>query len=311
MTYTKLVTEFYVPTTSISRVQDCLKDIVAAVEAHKGVGIDGGAPFVTIQGPYSDGIINSSNGGTHGQAGSRNGLERGRKVATNGDEDLPRDTFQGEDGADTGTRGSADTGTGADQPKRGRGRPRKSADGDGGSTAQAGSSSGERDRGRSSSRSTEDDGGNEPVGTREGSGKADREGKGRDGGSERSRDDQRGNRQASRVTESDEWGGEDEGGEWADEEEEDPELVAARSPGDTNWPDSLTPKDIDKTVLSTLLGDHYKATGGKDRAPTFELMESVTGVRQISQIDEDDYVKLAKALLKDAARYRFGIKKPK
>ncbi len=85
---------------------------------------------------------------------------------------------------------------------------------------------------------------------------------------------------------------------------------AVRIPGD-EWPDYLTPETIDKTVLNTLLGDHFRATGGKDKALTTEIMEATTGLRSISHIEEENYRKLAKALIKDAARYTYGIKKPK
>lgn len=281
MPKTAITVHFLLPTTAIMRVQDCLAEIVKAVENHKG-----NTPVVTIHGPIADDFTEKKNGqgssedSRNTDLGRRDERERERDVASDGNAD---------DGGDDG------------KPKRGRGRPRK----------EEGPSSGKPDEREPPARDSEGDRRNEPVGTRKGSGKADREGTGRDGGSERSRDDQRGNHEASRVKTDDDWTDESTDSDWADEiTEEEGEDYHAKTPGD-NWPNHLTPKEIDKTVLSTILGDHYKATGGKDRGPTFELMESVTGHRQLGHVDEADYRKLAKALLKDIARYKHGVKRPK
>lgn len=82
--------------------------------------------------------------------------------------------------------------------------------------------------------------------------------------------------------------------------------------GPTYWPDDLMPEgEITKEVLAELLAAHFNASGGKDREPTFALMAEITGERSVKNVKPADYVKLAKALLKDVAKYRYGIKAAK
>lgn len=78
------------------------------------------------------------------------------------------------------------------------------------------------------------------------------------------------------------------------------------------WPDDLMPEgEITKETLSELLAAHFNSTGGKDREPTFALMQETVGERSIKNVDPKNYDKLARALLKDIAKYTYGIKKPK
>lgn len=284
MPKTALTVAFEIPTTSMSRVQDVMVEIKKAVDDHKGMNF-----FVTIQGPIADNYEAKENG----------------KRTEDSEEHSERRSMDGR-GTGSGTGGD-DGSDGDDKPKRGRGRPRKS---DAGSSEASGSASGKRQRSDEDGDGSEGTDGNESVRTRKGSDEGSGQGEGRSGGSGRGGSSERGNRQASRVKddEGDDWGDEDGGDNF---EEDDPEEVAAKS--SKEWPDSLTPdeRDIDKPYITKLLGDHYNASGGKDRTLTFDVMEDATGTRKLAEIDEQDYVKLAKALLKDIARYKYGIKKAK
>lgn len=79
----------------------------------------------------------------------------------------------------------------------------------------------------------------------------------------------------------------------------------AKSPGE--WPDSLTPETVDRTTLSGIMSDHYRAHGGKFRDVTFDLLFEACEAEDIAAVPEEDLRRVAKVFLKDAARYKFGI----
>jgi hypothetical protein len=285
------------PHVSISRYGDMMTDVRSSVEKHKGE-----ITLVQMTGPISDGTTGERNGeSSQSSDDGGSGRELGRSERSR----AARDAF---DSPDAGS-GSGSGEPAADAPRR-RGRPSNAERAE--RAAQAGASAGERSSGERAAPAGRGEGAqrNEPERTREGSDTRSRQGEGRSGSSERGRDDQRGNREAARIEPADDWGDSPE--DWADEITGDEgEDFHAKTPGD-DWPDHLMPEgEIDKTVLSTLLGDHYKATGGKDRSLTFEVMENAVGTRQLGMVNEADYDRLARALLKDTARYRHGIKKPK
>jgi hypothetical protein len=83
----------------------------------------------------------------------------------------------------------------------------------------------------------------------------------------------------------------------------------AKTPGDA-WPDSLTPESVTRETLNELMATHYQAAGGKSREPTFDLLHLVCEADGLASVPAAEYRRLAKALLKDTARYRYGLKKP-
>jgi len=283
MARTKLVVEFFLPTTSINRVQDCMGEVVKVVESHKGT-----TPFVVISGPHSD------NGEV--KNGEEQGSELGRARRADSGSSVAAGTGDNGTGAGIGT----DTG---EPVKRGRGRP------PGSGKARSGSSEEGRGTddasGASSSEGTRND---EPVRTREGADKGSTEGRSGSRGSTGSGDDQRGDREEAGLDEG--WDEEASGDDWSDADDENDEEWHAKTPGH-EIPDRFLPKEIDKATVQQLLADHYKATGGKDRGPTFDLMDDAVGSKQLSNVSEADYKKLAKALIKDTWRYRYGVKKSK
>lgn len=284
MSKTKMTFEFFVPTASVARCIDVRDGIIDYVTRNHRVE----SVFATITtGPFDE-----EEGTDSGK--ERSGLGRQPEGSDNGD----------------------DADAGSDEPKpvkRGRGRPRKHPEAQGKAAQERGGDESEDAEGGQAA------GGTKPERTRKGAGEGAGEGEGR-GGSTRGRgDDQRGNRQAARISSGedrgeaqDEWeeaGDEKDVGELWDEAEDEPaELIAARSKGE--WPDSLTPKEIDKTVIQSLLGEHFKSHGGKKKELTFDIMMEVTGARALGEVDPSDYEALAKALLKDAAKYNYGLKKP-
>lgn len=292
MPKTRITVAFEIPTTSMSRVQDVLGPIKEAVDSHKGQEF-----LVTIVGPIADNY--STEAKTNGKREDAEEHPRSGRVERDGSAER---SVSGDGGKSVG-----DDGDDGDKPKRGRGRPRKS-DGD---AASSGSSERKRDRDAEDASGAEGSEHDEPKRTRKGSDEGASEGRSRSRGASGSGDDQRGNREASRVKDdADDWG--DEGGD-SFEEPSDEELEEAAAKSSKAWPDSLTPndEDIDKPYITKLLGDHYNATGGKDRTLTFDLMDEVCETRKLGEVEEDDYRKLAKALLKDIARYKHGVKKAK
>lgn len=297
MPKTKLTLEFFLPTTSMTRVQDALVAIVGVVESHKG-----NSPFVTIAGPFADNFEKAQDNGKEDNGSS--GLGR----AAVGRDGAGSAAAGGDAG---GSAGDALDGAaaGGDEPKRKRGRPA-------GSTGKARSGKAERERDDAGSDDANGAEGTEravALGTREGADEGAGEGEGGRGRADGSGDDQRGDREASRVED----GADEEATEWGDDDDWGEEVIAeeneefhSKTPGDA-WPDHLTPKDIDTAVLTSLLAAHYKATGGKDRGLTFDIITRVAGVRALKDIKPEFYTDVAKALLKDTARYTYGVKKAK
>jgi hypothetical protein len=58
------------------------------------------------------------------------------------------------------------------------------------------------------------------------------------------------------------------------------------------------------------MSDHFRAAGGKQKAPTFQILRDVSNVDVLAAVPEEDFDTLARRLLKDTARYRYGLKKP-
>jgi hypothetical protein len=74
------------------------------------------------------------------------------------------------------------------------------------------------------------------------------------------------------------------------------------------WPDSLTPEVVDRTTLSGIMSDHYRAHGGKFRDVTFDLLFEACEADDIAAVPEKDLRRVAKVFLKDTACYKFGVK---
>lgn len=85
------------------------------------------------------------------------------------------------------------------------------------------------------------------------------------------------------------------------------EAWCAKTPGD-DWPDSLTPADVDRSTLTTIMSDHYRAHGGKVKAVTFDLLFKACEAAVIADVPEKELRRVAKLFLKDTARYVHGIK---
>lgn len=289
---TKLTFSAFLPTTSISRVQDYMTDLVKVANSHKASDF-----FAVIEGPFSDNAERVTN---YDQSESSRttapGLGRGPGNGT-------------EPGIEPGI---ASDGTGEPGTGRKRGRPPGSTKKEGQAPVER---DGERERPEGPGSARQDGNGNVIQRTRESPQQGRSERTEGDGGSGRSGGPVSRSEPPSRIStgedrgEDDGWGNDD-NNPWDEPSGDLTVEEAVNLPGD-EWPDYLTPKEIDRTVMNTLLGDHYRATGGKDRGLTLEVMDRVTGVQQIAKVDERDYVKLARALIKDAARYEQGIKKPK
>lgn len=310
MPKTKIVLEGFLPTTSYSRASDFLTEVRKVCEAHKFEGL-----FITNSGPFPDSYTEGKSAyDQHQQAGRHEdpradeGRERARAAAEDfGDE-------AGDDGR--GPEGDPGTGKRTRKPRSDAGKPRGPRGGrgdDGAGEAGSGSSAGQRehrgeDRAEAGPQRSRGDGdGPAPArgerGQRPGQGA---DGRPRGGGRGDGHADDR-NEQAAPV--ADDW---DEG---TDEEALDPEEVNseegedwwAKTPGD-EWPDSLTPEKITRETISELMSEHFRATGGKAKKLTLDLVWAVCKVDKLAAVSERDFRPLAKALLKDAARYRHGIK---
>jgi hypothetical protein len=67
---------------------------------------------------------------------------------------------------------------------------------------------------------------------------------------------------------------------------------------------------IDRKALAAMLSEHFRAAGGKSKTPTYDLLHEVAGTDDLAKVKTADYDKLARALLRDTAKYRHGVKKP-
>jgi hypothetical protein len=82
----------------------------------------------------------------------------------------------------------------------------------------------------------------------------------------------------------------------------------AREPDDEEWPDKLMPEgELDKAMMGEILSQHFEQSG--DRAKTLAMLKDVTGEGALANVHSDDYDKAARALLKDAARIKYGVKR--
>lgn len=330
MAQTKFQFEGFAPFTNDSRLSEFARAIAAVFEAHRVTGF-----FTTQTGPYPDGFTdkgftngpNSRPAAAAPAGGARDDQrsERARAAAEDfgGPEDEP-DPLAGSEPVEVrgpNLAGDRRDGQPADgEPGRQRrkrsdaGKPRGPRGAASGSAAEGRSDDDQRTEGRDAS--GRDGNGRAAQGSRAGVG----EGEGADGRSGRGggrpgRSDDR-DAEAPAVSSAaddfaDDWNtrepavdpadfrtGEDDGvngEEWC-----------AKSPGD--WPDSLTPEKVDRTTLSGLMSDHYRAHGGKFRAVTFDLLFEACQAQDIASVPEKDLRRVAKVFLKDTARYKFGIK---
>jgi hypothetical protein len=64
---------------------------------------------------------------------------------------------------------------------------------------------------------------------------------------------------------------------------------------------------LDKAALGQVLSQHFEQSG--DRAKTLAVLKEATGESALPNVHPDDYDKAARALLKDAARIEYGVKR--
>lgn len=320
----KVVVQFYLPTTSYSRIGDGLQAIFDVVKAQRGEGY-----FATISGPHgeeeataqkpegpNDRRLDEQRSGSGRASEAREAFEGG-KGAADAAKPAPAPTASADDGKPRASTG-----------KRGRppgSRNRKDA-------GEAGASEERPERRERQSGDTEDARGDEPVRTREVSDEGAPAGGGRARGADRSRDDQRGDREAPRLKvvpksqddgidwgEDDEWGGGED--DAADPPSDDPfdeddmdEAWIAKAPGDL-WPIKRMPISEDELtipVLSKLLSEHHMAaTGGSDDRSLTRAILAKFAADNLKNLDERDYWKFARTIVKDTMRYVHGVKAQK
>lgn len=279
MTRTKVALEFFLPTGSFSRINDAIEETRAVLEKHKGTDF-----FITYSGPFPDDTEAKTDG---------------RRDA---DRDLGRSGSRDQAGAEARPE-PAEPADPSEPVKRGRGRPRKSDDG---AAEASGPSAGQRGgkRAEGPGEPAEGDRRHERDGTDEGAGKGRGEGEGRTRGTGRDRGTEQRDPEPARVKPAaDEW---DDPAPAVDNDEEGEDWWA-KTPGD-EWPDHLMPEGtLDKASLGEVLSQHYEQTG--DRAKTLAVLKEATGESGLVNVHPDDYDKAARALLKDAARIRHGVKR--
>ena len=64
---------------------------------------------------------------------------------------------------------------------------------------------------------------------------------------------------------------------------------------------------LDKAMLGEILSQHFEQSG--DRVKTLAVLKEATGEGALPNVHPDDYDKAARALLKDAARIQYGVKR--
>ena len=317
MAKTKLVLEILLPTTSLARISDFTTAFDALRKTHKASGL-----FVTTSGPFPDdfnerGTNDSSQQsgtvrpGSDGRPGSGERSERGQAAAADFSEaeqpNTPAEPESGDGGKPAG---------GGRKPRSDAGKPRgaqaggKAAEGPERAGRGSGSEGGAKRNGNDDA----------PQGSRQGRGQGEGQDSGpRDGGRGAGRADQR-NAEAARVSASDEdWGAG--GNSGASDDDRAPgvedEAWHAKTPDEDGWPDHLMPAgDLDRAAMATIFSDHYRAHGGKFRAVTFDLLwdatqDSVHGpAENLDKLHPDDFDMVARVMLRDAAKYRHGLKPP-
>ena len=320
MPKTKLQAELFLPTTSVARISDFATDLNAVLVKHKAEGF-----FLTTSGPFPDkyterGFTNVATVGTtrsvdspDGRPGDGERSERARQAAADFGAQGPEP--EPEPGAEAGDGSKP---AGGRKPRSDAGKPRGARGGTEAGTAGEGPE--RAGRGSRAQAGAERDGnGDAPQGGQQGRGEREGQDRGpRVGGRGAGRADQR-DAEASRVAAQDEdWGSGGSAGASDDEREPGVEDEAwhAKTPDEDGWPDHLMPPgDLDRAALSTILGDHYRAHGGKFRSVTFDKLwdatqDSVHGAAEnLDQLHPDDFDHVARVLLRDAAQYRHGIKK--
>lgn len=306
------------PHTSFARIGDFMDDLRKLLPQHKVAALAANFTQEANDATHSGNARADGGGGTGGSGGNGGGRVDGRSDAAR----RAAEDFAEGSGAD----GAGPEGEPAAEPAapRRRGRPPGSGNRAAGGAEASGTPARGRKRAEGSGGAAEGTARTEPVGTRQGADKGAGEGQGRRGGAGGGGDDQRGNREAPRISSGGDRGEAPAAGGW-DEEDATPAVGAENSEegaewwcktpdfddGSTQWPDHLMPEgDIDLGVLGTLSAGHFTAAGGKDREPTYALTEKVTGQRALKNVDPQDYPELAAALLKDTARYEHGVKKP-
>lgn len=299
MSKTKVQLEFFIPTGSLSRINDAIEETRAVLTKHKGTEF-----FITYSGPFPD----DTRGKTDDQQPDpRRDLGRAGRDEANA---RARDDFK-EDPRPAEPAGAEDGADEPAEPKRKRGRPA----GSGKRAAEApGSPAGQPERDAEGPGRGEGNRGHEPRGTDEGTGQGRGEGEGRARGAGADRGAERRDPDAARVKPA--------ADEWDDEPAAPPagkakgtkltrdELEAhyAKEPDDVEWPDSLMPEgDLDRAAMGEILSQHYEQTG--DRAKTLTVLKAATGEGTLANVHPDDYDKAARALLKDAARIKHGVKR--
>jgi hypothetical protein len=338
MAQTKFVFEGFAPFTNDSRLSEFSRAIAAVFDAHRVTGF-----FVTQTGPYPDGYIerifpHGPNSRTRTDArpdggGGDQRSERARLAAEDfGGPGPVEQVHNPEPGPEVGgdRRDGHEDGDGAGEPVRKRkprsdaGKPRGPRGGAASGSAAEGRRDGQHAEGRDASErdgdGTASRGGREGVGPGEGADGRSGRGVGRPG------DHHDRDAEAAPVSAKDEdWSGRGNARAASDdlwskrEPEVDPadlrkdadygengEEWCAKAP-DLEWPDSLTPEKVDRTVLSGIMSDHYRAHGGKFRDVTFDLLFEACQADDIASVPEKDLRRVAKVFLKDTARYKYGL----
>ena len=317
MAKTKVVLEFFLPTTKTQVVANCMADVLSMAKTT----YDARDVFASYSGPFVDEYVpenrrgnneasgNSRNGSGGGGAGGGRADGGGRVERSARDEadERARSDFEDDERArsdfedDEGNAGPAEPAPEPAEPKRKRGRPPGSGKRAEASGSAAGSEQREQ-RAEGTGRSAEGNRGNVSRGTDEGAREGRGQGEGGSRGAGADRGNQRRDAEQARVADPNDWNDDDgpdanleEGPDWW-----------AKTPGD-EWPDHLTPENIDETVLAQLLAKHFEACG--DRQKTYAVMQEATNERTLKNVHPDDFDKLARALLKDAARIQFGVKR--
>lgn len=324
---TKITVATFLPTTSRSRHMDFLADLEKVVTAHKGHGTQ-----VVISGPYHPGYVPEELRGTDNAKHATSDAGGGSDGGTGGGERSERQRAAAADFAEPEAPADAGKPAGGRKPRSDAGKPRGPR---GGGAEASGSAAGQsgRGRGRGSAQGGDAAGGDGDGSAPEGGEQRGRAGEKADGGSGRGRGQARraddGDAEASRVAAAaEDWGSSsssakdandgkpgiggkaEDGPEFDNFEEE--EAWWAKTPDEDGWPDSLMPEQdpLTRSDMSNLMSDHFRAAGGKFREPTFDLLYLHFGADNLDEVKEEDYDKLARILLRDAAKYTYGVKKP-
>lgn len=290
------------PSTSRARLLDVVADLEKVFADHKCQGVNFTLGIVpaetTTKGKDNDGHEQAGRS-ERGQAAADDFADDGEAPAA-ADEGKPAGRKPRSDaGKPRGKRGAEADGKAAEGPERGAAREAE-AGGDGSRRPARGGGEGKRQG---------------DVGERAGEG----------GGGRTRRADVRDVEAAEVAADEEDWGSADDAGpESEDRTNQSPEGEApefdsfeegeawwAKTPDKDGWPDNLLPEgELNRGYLSRMMSDHFRANGGKSKAATFDLLMSVTGAEDLNKVHADDFDKLARALARDTAKLRHGVKKP-